>query len=194
MTYICPDIGRIGPSDLGVHICTVHIYETTVLMYGSNHRPDGLLEDTVCGRVRDHTTGENLFVLLCFLFPVRKIRVTLLVALDHTRFKSCLHTRRRIRAVRRCRNEQHLTCILSLPMQVFADDYQTRIFACRTGCRLQGTSIKTGDGAELFLEFIHHHQIALYLIFRCQRMDVHRAVVGDRNHRRCRIELHRTRT
>ena len=92
MAHIGTYIGGIGPTDLRIHVCTIHIDETTVLMHGGYHRADGLLEDTMRRRISDHTTGENLFVLFRFGLPVREVGVSLFIALDDARRETRLHT------------------------------------------------------------------------------------------------------
>ena len=54
-------------------------------MHRIHHLADSLFEDTMRRRVRDHTSREDLFVLLRLLFPIREVGITGFVALDHAR-------------------------------------------------------------------------------------------------------------
>ena len=121
---------RIRPPYLSVHIRTVHIDITAIGMDSINHLTDRLLEDTMRRRIRDHTAGKHLFVLLGFRFPVRQIGISQLVTLDYARRETGLHTRCGIRTVSRSRNEKHFALGLTLTFQILADNHQTCIFAC----------------------------------------------------------------
>ena len=193
VTYVRADEGRIGPAYLRVHVRAVHIDVTAVRVNRIDHLPDSLLENAVGRWVRDHTAGEVVFVLLGFGFPVVQISVTLLVASDYAGNETSLHAGGRVGAVRRSRDEKDVSMALSLTAEVLTDDYQTGIFAGSAGGRLEGTSVKAGDGAELLFEFLHDRLVTDDLIFRREGMDIHCLRERDRYHR-CRwVEFHRTR-
>ena len=88
-------------------------------------------------------------MLLGFGFPVVQVGVTLLVTSDYAGNEACLHAGGRVGAVRRSRDEKDVSMALSLTTEILTDDYQTGIFAGSAGGRLEGTSVKAGDGTEL---------------------------------------------
>ena len=132
-------------------------------------------------------------MLFGFGAPLGDVGVTQLIALDYHRLKSCLHTRCGIRAVRRCRYKQHFTfrCMFA---QIAADGYQTRIFACCAGSRLQGACLKAGELTEHFFQLFLDGYVAFHLLLRRKRMHSQESRERDRHHCRCGIELHCTRT
>ena len=159
-----------------------------------DHLANRLLEDTMRRRIGDHTAREGVLVLLALGFPVSEIGVTQFIALHYARLETRLHARRRVGAMRRGRDKKHLAVCLFLTMQELTDDYQSRIFTGRTGGRLQRAGFEARDGAELLFELLHDGGIAFYLLGGCQRVNSQRSVVGDGDHRRRRVELHRART
>ena len=192
VTHISANEGRIGPTYLRIHIGSIHINQSTIIVHSSDHFTNSLLEYTMRGRIGNHTAGQNIFVLFRFCFPIRQVGVALFIAFYDTGCKAGLHTRSRVRTVSRSRDKKHFTLGLSQTLQVLADHYKARIFTSRTGCRLQGASIKTGDSTQLTLEFFQNIKVSGHLLFRRQRMYVHSPTESDRDHSRRRIEFHRT--
>ena len=105
VTDICADKGGAGVTDLGVHVCAVHIYKSAVVVDELTHLTDGGLEDAMCGWIGDHTAGKSVAVFFGFLTPLSEVRIAVLVALNHHGFKASLYARCRVRSMRRCRDK-----------------------------------------------------------------------------------------
>ena len=116
-------------------------------MHSGYHLADRLLEDTMGRWIGDHTTGQHLFVLLGFRFPIRQIGIAQLVALHHAGFKTGLYTGSGVRSVCRSRDKKDFALALVLALEVFANNDQTRVFTCRTRSGLKRAGIETGNGA-----------------------------------------------
>ena len=101
-----------------------------------NHLPYSLLKDTMRRRIGNHTTGEHVFVLLGFGFPVREVCVTQFIAFYHTRRESSLHTRSGVRTMCRRGYEKDAALALALALEVLTNDDESGIFACGTGSGL----------------------------------------------------------
>ena len=187
------DKGRTGVAYLGIHIGAVHIDESTVLMDGLAHTADRHLKNTVGRRIRDHAAGQVVLMLLGLGAPVLDIRITVLITTYHNGNEACLCTRGRVGAMGRSRDEQHVTMGGIVTTVILTYRHQAGIFAGCTGCRLQVAGIKSGDGAQLLLQFAQEAAIAGRLIGRCKRMNTGESLHGDRYHRGSGIKLHSAR-
>ena len=64
MRHVRSDIAGTTQAHLGVHVGTVHVHLTAVVMDEIAHLPHALLKDSVGGRVRDHDGGKIFSVVL----------------------------------------------------------------------------------------------------------------------------------
>src|SRR3989339_33847 len=71
---------RISKTNLCVHVCSVYVYQTTVIVYDFYHLTDLNLEHTMCRRVGDHCARETVLILLCFLTELIYVYVSFFVA------------------------------------------------------------------------------------------------------------------
>ena len=70
MAYIRTNFSRTAKTNLSIHVGTIHVDLSTVLM---DDLADGLdfgLEDTKCARIGDHHSCEIVFVFLAFLSQI----------------------------------------------------------------------------------------------------------------------------
>ena len=74
--------------------------------------------------------------------------------------------------------------------QVAADDTQAGIFSGGTGVRLEGNAGKSGNGLQLFAQFLDEQLVPFCLFFRYQRVYVHPCGIAQRNHFCGGIQLH----
>ena len=82
------------------------------------------------------------------------------------------HRARRIRAVRRLRNEADVAVRVAARLVILADHEQPGVLALRAGVRLQRHRREAGDLGERRLEPLEHLAIALRLLDRRERMDL----------------------
>ncbi len=88
------------------------------------------------------------------------------------------------------RNEADVTMGAAIGEVIVTDGEKPCIFPLRTGIRLHGEGIITGDRAQLFGEIVDHFLVTERLIGRHEGMDVGKFRPGDRQHFRCRVQFH----
>ena len=115
-------------------------------MHGSDHRAYVLLEDTVRGRIRDHTASQHILMLFSFGFPVSKVGVSLLITLHDARREARLYAGGRVGAMSGSRDKKDITLRLLIAAEELTDDYETCVFSGSAGSGLQGASVKARDG------------------------------------------------
>ena len=103
------------------------------------------------------------------------------------------HRARRVRAVRRLRNQAHVALVIAARLVILPNHEQSRVLALRSGVRLQRHRGEPGDFGERLLETVEHLAIALRLLDRRERMHLAELRPGDRIHLRRRVQLHRAR-
>ena len=58
VAYIGTDISGVGKADLGIHICTIHVYLTTCIVYGIYNLAYAALEYAVSRRIGYHQSAQ----------------------------------------------------------------------------------------------------------------------------------------
>ena len=88
MTDISSDQTWRCKTKLGIHVGTVHIYLTAIVMNSIADLLDISLEDTMSRWVSDHNARKSISVLLCFFLNFFSHDVSLLVAVNWNDFHS----------------------------------------------------------------------------------------------------------
>ena len=96
---VSSDKARRGKTHLSVHICTIHIYLSSVFVDDIADIYYSRLENTVGRRVSNHKSCEVVAVLFCFGFEVGNVDITVFVASGNYNIKSGLYCRSRVCAV-----------------------------------------------------------------------------------------------
>ena len=194
VAYIRSDESRVGQSHLRIHIGTVHVHLCPTTVDNVTDFPDTCLENTMSRRIRNHQSRQFFTVTFRLLSQVVDIHVTELITVARQNLISRLNRRSRIGTVSRSRNQNQVTLFLTDAFQVTAYDAQTGIFAGRSGVRLKRNSLESGNHLQLFREILNQFMIALSLLLRYQRMQVHPCRIAEREHFGSRIQFHGTRT
>ena len=154
-----------GPrnADHGVHVGAVHVDLSTVVMHDRRDFLDAGLEDAVCRWVRHHQGAKVGRVLHGLGTQVVDIDVAVGIRLDHHHRKAGHDRARRIRAMRRLRNEAHGAMEISARMMIGANNQESGILALRTGIGLQRHAGEPGHFGEILLELTEHRRVAFGL-------------------------------
>ena len=144
-----------GQAHLRVHVGTVHIHLTAVLVYNLDDVEHRFLEHTVRGRIGDHEAGD-------LLAEVVHVDFTVLGRFHHADLEASLGGRGRVGAVRGGGNQADVAVSLTDVVQVVADDGQTGILASSTGVGLERHGLETGDGAQPVAHLVDHFEVGVW--------------------------------
>jgi len=188
---ISTNLSGLDETHLSVHVGTIHVDAATELVHDARSLTEGLLKDTVSGRVGHHDASKVLGVLLSLLLKVLKVDVAASITLDNDGLEASHCSRGRVGAVSRDRQEANVTVVVTITSkEVVTDSKQTTVFTRSTRKRLESAGVKASDVAEHALELRNHLVIALDLILRDERMNVLELRPEDRTHASSRVELH----
>ncbi len=187
-------ISRSRQPNLGVEIGAIEINLATESMHDIADRPDLRLEHAVRGGIGDHDRGEIIGVLLCLGAQIRKIDVSLCVAIHHDDVHPGHVGGGRVGPVRRRWNQADVAVWMSAAAMIGTDGEQTRIFSLGAGIGLHRKGVETRDRAQLGGQIGDHFRVAGNLIGWRKRMDVGEFGPGEWNHLGGGIELHGART
>ena len=90
VTYISSDRTGIGQSNLSIHISAIQVNKSTVCVNCGTHIFDGCFENTMRGRIGNHTSGKFFSICGCFFVPVGNIHISFFITFHHHNFKSAL--------------------------------------------------------------------------------------------------------
>ena len=165
----------LGETDERVEVRAVEVHLTAVLVDRGAHVADVLLEDAVGRRIRDHERGELRPVLVGLLLEVVEVDVAAVVARHdddaHPRHRGA----RRVRAVRRCRDQADDASRLAAVAVEGADREQPGELALRAGVGLERHRVVAGDLAQPAFEIREQLDVALRLLDRGERVHARRA-------------------
>ena len=132
MTYVCTNMARICKSYLCVHICTVHIYQSAVLVDNVADFPNLNLKHTVGRRVSDHKSCKVLCICSCFLPKFLNVYVTVLIATYKYNAETCHSCRCRVGTVSRCRDDHYISVGTAICHMVAFDGLKACVLTCCT--------------------------------------------------------------
>ena len=194
VTDIRTDITRVGQPYLRIHVGSVHINLSAVVVHDFDDLADPALEHAVRRRIGHHDAREFAGVRLGFRFEVFHIDIAPFVA-SHRHGTHARHRgRSRVSAVCRGRDQRDVAVSLPPALVVSTDNHKAGILARCTRIGLQRGACKTGDNRQVFRQTSDQLHVTLDLIGRNERMDIRELGKAQRHHRHGRIQLHRART
>ncbi len=190
---VAAELARRRDADQRVHVGAVDVDTPAVPVHELAQLLDARLEHAVGRRVGDHDARQVLGVLRAFQRQVVEIDVAHRVALHHDDFQPGHLRARRVRAVRRFRDQAHVALRLPARLVPGLDREQPGVFALRAGVGLQADARIAGGLRQPAAQLLVEQRVAAQLIGRCERMDVRELRPRHRDHLARRVELHRAR-
>ena len=141
MADIGPIVTRPREADLSVQIRTVQIDQAAVLVHDPAGIRDALLEDAVRRRVRDHERGEVGRVLRSFRLQILQVDLALSGALHNDDLHPRHDGARRVRAVRRRRDQAHVPVMITTILVIRADHEEAGVLALRARRRRESADL-----------------------------------------------------
>ena len=83
VAHVGSDEARAGQTDLGVHVGTVHVDLSTVVVNNFHEGADAVLIDAVGRGIGDHEGSQVVLVLLGFGFGIVEVDVSVFIAFHH---------------------------------------------------------------------------------------------------------------
>ncbi|KAI6753363.1 hypothetical protein HG531_005532 [Fusarium graminearum] len=191
MADISADITRRAKTDLGVHVGTVHVDETTVLV---NKIADLLnlgLKDTKGGGVGNHDSSELISVLDTLGLEILNVQVTsLAVTLDGDDLHASHSGRGRVGTVGRNGDQANLSLLARASLVVGLYAAKTGKLTLSTRVGLQSCSVHTSDLGQVLGEGADKGLVTGSLLDRGEGVDVVDTGVGNGEHLGGGVELH----
>ncbi|KAI6775833.1 hypothetical protein HG530_002591 [Fusarium avenaceum] len=195
MADISADVTGAAETNLGVHVGTVHVDETAMLVDKVADLLDLGLEDTKGGRVCNHDASKFIRVLDALGLEILDVQVTSLsVTLDSDDLHTGHGSGGRVGAVSRNRDQANLSLVSRTSLVVGLDTAKTSELTLGTRVGLQSSSVHTGDLRQVLGERADESLVAGSLLDGGEGVDVVDAGVGDGKHLGGGVELHGART
>ena len=191
--HVATEVAEAGETDECVHVRAVDVDLSARLVHGRADVDDIVLVHTVGRGVGDHERGERIGVRRDLRAQITKVDVARLVARDDDDAHAREHGRRRVRAVRRRRDEADLALQVAAVMVVPTDREQPRELALRAGVRLQRDRVVAGDLGEPRLELLDEHEVPRDVVGGRERVHARELRPRHGRHLGRRVELHRAR-
>ena len=188
-----PYVSRVRQSDLSVHVRTVHIDLSAVVVHDVDDLADAALEHAVRRRIGNHDAAKLAGVLRGFGFQVVDVDVAALVAGHGHRPHTGHRGRGGIRAVSRGRYQRDVPIALPATLVIGSDHHQARIFARRARIGLQRHGRHARDRRQVLRQRVDQLAVALGLIGRNERVNIGELTQAQRHHRNGGRQLHRAR-
>ena len=150
--HVGAERGQVGHSDQRVEIRPVDVHLAARRVHGRADLADVLLVDAGRGRVGDHDRRDVPLMRLQLRLQVAEVNRAVGVALDHRDAQPGQHRAGRVGAVRRLRDQAHVTGLVALGGVVTADGEQAGQLALGTGVRLDRDRVVAGDPGQPELE------------------------------------------
>ena len=135
--HIGADLGRTTDADQRIEIGAVQVDLPTVGVHDCADLDDRGLEYAVGRGVGDHETGQSRRMRGSLGAQIVDVHIAALIALHHHHGQSGHRCAGGIGAVRRSRDQTHLAGVFAAHFVEFSDHQQARVFALRSGIRLQ---------------------------------------------------------
>ena len=190
--HVAAEPARPAEADHRVHVGAVDVHLSAVAVDDVADLAHRFLEHAVRRRIGDHRCGEARSMLPGLAPEIREIDVAVLVAFHHDDLHAGHLRARRVRAVRRARDQAHVAFALAAARVIGADREQPGVLALRARVRLQRDGVVAGAcGQHLRSSSPSSSRVAFDLLRRGERVDPAELGPRDGNHLRRRIELHR---
>ena len=122
VAHIGTHVSWAGQTNLGVHIGTVHVDETTGTVDDIHNFQNTFFESTVGRGIGNHDAGEVVLVLLNLGFEVVNVHIAAVVALHHHNSHAGFGSTGRVGAVGTGRNQADIAVGLTIVNMIIADD------------------------------------------------------------------------
>lgn len=164
MTNICSNKTWGSETELSVHVCTVHVNLSSILMNSIANTLDILLEYTVSRWVSDHDTRESISVLLCFLLNFFKHDVSLGITVDWDNFHSTDLGGSWIGSVSGGWAKADVSLEVTSTLVVLLNGHESSVLTCGSTVWLGRDSIVLSDANQVVFNLINELLVSLALI------------------------------
>lgn len=175
---------------MSVHVSTVHIDLTTVVVDSLANFFHGTLEDTVGGRISDHNARQLLLVLLGLGLKIGNVDVTLLIAVNGDDLQADHHSTGRVGAVSRDGDQDNVAVSLVVSLLVLTDGQETSVFSLRTSVGLQRDGVEASDISQLALKVVEHLLVTFSLVNRNEGVNAVEFGPSDGDHFSSGVQFH----
>ncbi len=190
MADVAANLARLGQAHHGVHVGTVNIDLTAVIMGDLADFLHGFFKHTMGRRIGDHAGRKIVGMLLRLGAEIGDINVTFLIRDDRNNLVTNHLCRSRVGAVGRGWDQADVAVRITARSVVAADGQQAGIFTLRPRVGLLGDRVIAGDLAELVIQIVDHRVIAHRLIFGAEGVQVAELGPSDRDHLDGGVQLH----
>jgi hypothetical protein len=195
MADIGTDFSGGAKSNLGVHVGSVHVNLSSELVDNLTSLLHLGLENSVGGGVGNHNRGKLVLVLLGLELEVGHVKISGLgVALDSDNAHSAHRGGGRVGSVGGGGDQTDVALVLSLGLEVGADDTETGEFSLGSRVGLERDGIETGDVSEVGLELVNEYLVTLGLVEGNEGVEGRELGPGDGEHLSGGVELHGARS
>jgi len=164
MTNICSNETWRSETELGIHVCTVHVNLSSILMNNIANTLGILLEHTVSRWVSDHDTRKSISVLLCFLFNFFKHDVSLGITVDWDNFHSTDLGGSWVSSMSGGWDKADVSLEVTSALMVLLNGHESGVLTCGSTMWLGRDSIILSDANQVVLNLIDELLISLALI------------------------------
>jgi hypothetical protein len=195
MADISANVTRRAKTNLRVHVGTVHVDETTVLVNKVADLLDLGLKDTESGGVSDHDSSKLIGVLGTLGLEVLNVQVaSLAVTLNGDDLHTSHSRRSRVGTMGGNRDQADLSLLARASLVVGLDAAKTSKLTLSTRVGLQSGSVHASDLRQVLGEGADESLVTGSLLDGSEGVDVVDAGVGNGEHLCGGVELHGART
>ena len=159
--HVATELARLGVAQQRVEVRTVDVDLAAVLVHDAAQLGDRLLVGAVGRGVGDHDRGQVVGVLLALRPQVVQVDRAVVTRSDDHDPHARHHRGGGVGAVRRARDQAHVTCGVAVGAVVAADGQQARELTLRAGVGLDGDPVVAGDLGQPLLELADELAVAL---------------------------------
>jgi hypothetical protein len=195
MTDISTNVTGAAETNLSVHVGTVHIDKTAMLVDKITDLLNLRLEDSESRGISNHDSSKLISVLGTLGLEILDIQVaSLAVTLDSNNLHTSHSSRSRVGTVSRNRDKADLSLVSITSLVVGLDTAETSKLTLSTRVGLKSGSIHTSDFRQVLGERADESLVTRSLLNGGKGVDVVDTRVGNRKHLGCGVELHRAGT
>merc|ERR1711937_1020216 len=192
MANISSNQSWASKTDLGVHVSTVHVDLTSVVVDDlANFINLGLIH-TIGGWVSNHQGAEVVLVGLNLLPQVININVSLLVSLSSHNLHASHNSTCWVGSMGRHRNNANVSVVIPSALVVCSDGHESSILSGCSTVWLHRHGIKSSNLTKHISQVGDHLLVSLGLIFWGKWMNVGEFSPGDWHHLSGGVQLHGT--
>ena len=187
---VTAELARRRHTHLGVHVGTVYVDATTVLVHHFAQGFDFLFKHAVGAGVGNHHARQTVAVLLALGAQVVHVDVTLCIGGGHYHFQTSHLGAGGVGAVGTGRNQADVALALTVGSMVGLDRQQARVFALATCVRLQAHVGIASNGRQPAAQQLVQFGVTCQLVGRGKWVQIGKLRPGDGNHLAGSVELH----